>query len=292
MEWVEKNRDVCCQHKSDRTGSSAEKLVAGIEEEHFSWGFYTKNKHLFESYKVEFFSHKLTEQRWIKDAAELEIMEAAAALTDRGFACILKEIRPGRTEREIALALEFALRDWGADGCSFEFIVASGERSSMPHGVSSRRVMQQGDLVTLDFGIRYGGYSSDMTRTVCLGEPTVRQREIYDIVLLAQETGLRALKAGKTGIEVDACARAVIEAAGYGPQFGHGLGHGVGISVHETPRLNKRDETVLTPGMVVTVEPGIYIPGWGGVRIEDMAVVTENEAKVLTQSPKTFIIIE
>ncbi|MCL1918977.1 MAG: aminopeptidase P family protein [Peptococcaceae bacterium] len=268
------------------------RVRVGLEEDFLSWSSYTHYKGLLKECDMVGFSQALARQRQIKDAAESALIQQAAELTDRGFTHILREIQPGRTEREIALALEFALRDWGADGCSFSFIVASGPRASMPHAATSSRVLARGDLVLLDFGICYAGYCSDITRTVCLGEPTARQQEVYDVVREAQETGLRALRAGKTGREVDACARTVIEEAGYGSCFGHGLGHGVGISVHEGPCLNMRDETCLAPGMILTVEPGIYIPDWGGVRIEDMALVTENEARVLTQSPKQFIIIE
>ena len=264
----------------------------GLEEDFLSWDRYNHYIELLGGCEVVGFSQILARQRQIKDSVEIALMQQAAALTDQGFSYILREIRPGRTERDIALALEFALRGWGADGGSFDFIVASGPRSSMPHAATSSRVLAYGDLVILDFGVYYAGYCSDMTRTVCLGEPTARQREVYDVVRSAQETGLRVVRAGKTGREVDGCVRSVIEGAGYGSCFGHGLGHGVGISVHEGPNLNMRDETCLAPGMIVTVEPGIYIPDWGGVRIEDMVLVTENEAKVLTQSSKEFIIIE
>ncbi|MCL1852939.1 MAG: Xaa-Pro peptidase family protein [Peptococcaceae bacterium] len=264
----------------------------GLEEDYLSWRLFEEYRDLLPEGQAVGFSEELARLRQVKDDGELEMMRQAAALTDRGFAFILEQIRPGRTEREIALALEVALREWGAEGCSFDFITASGPRSSMPHGTASERVLCNGDLLMLDFGVKIGGYCSDMTRTVCLGKPTARQREIYEIVLAAQETGLRALRAGITGREVDASARAVIAEAGYEALFGHGLGHGVGILVHETPNLNAREETVLRPGMVMTVEPGIYIPGWGGVRIEDMALVTEKEAEVLTRAAKEFIIIE
>ncbi|MCL1791171.1 MAG: Xaa-Pro peptidase family protein [Peptococcaceae bacterium] len=272
-------------------GAPQTRLSMGLEEDFLSWRLYEDYGEWLSECEPVGISQMLARLRQVKDCWELELMKQAAALTDRGFAYILGQIQPGKTEKEVALALEVALRAWGAEGCSFDFIAASGPRSSMPHALASERVLSRGDLLTLDFGVKLNGYCSDMTRTVCLGEPTARQREIYDIVLRAQETGLKALIAGKTGREVDACARAVIAEAGYESHFGHGLGHALGIVVHEEPRLNTRDETVLLPGMVVTVEPGIYVPGWGGVRIEDMAVVTEKEAEVLTRAPKQFIII-
>jgi Xaa-Pro aminopeptidase len=237
-------------------------------------------------------SKLVLELRSIKDANELEKIRQAIKLADDAFAHMLHFVEAGQTEEEISLELEFTMRREGASGGSFDFIVASGLRSSMPHGVASSKKVEVGDLLTMDYGAIFQGYCSDITRTLCFGEPTEKQQEIYEIVLRAQKAGIAALKPGIPGKEVDAVARQVITDAGYGDCFGHGLGHSVGLAIHEGPNLNLREERILQPGMVITIEPGIYIPDWGGVRIEDMAVITENGCEVLTQAPKEFIIIE
>ncbi|HOS50580.1 MAG TPA: DUF885 family protein, partial [Bacillota bacterium] len=172
---------------------------------------------------------------------------------------------------------------------SFDTIIASGKRGALPHGAASDKIMQKGELVTLDFGGYLDYYTSDMTRTVCLGKADDKQKEIYDIVLDSQLAGIKAAKAGLKGKEVDSIARGMIESKGYGQYFGHGLGHGVGLEVHEEPRFSVMDENTIEPGMVISVEPGIYIPGWGGVRIEDLVVITETDAEVLYESPKHLI---
>lgn len=229
--------------------------------------------------------------RMVKDAAEIAAIRRAVALADRAFAHVEGMIRPGVREADVALELEFFLRRQGAEGMAFETIVASGPRSALPHGVASDRPIQAGEMVTLDFGCRVGGYCSDMTRTVAVGEPPAELRAIYDVVLRAQEAALAAVAPGKSGREVDRVARDVIAAAGYGERFPHGTGHGVGLFIHEGPRLSPKGETVLQPGMVVTVEPGVYLPGVGGVRIEDMALVTETGSLRLTEAPKQLRIL-
>jgi Xaa-Pro aminopeptidase len=181
------------------------------------------------------------------------------------------------------------MRRSGAEKEAFETIVASGPRSALPHGRASERVLQPGDSVTLDFGARYGGYVSDCTRTVVLGEPSPQHRQVYATVLAAQQAALGDIRPGMTGKAADAIARTVIADAGYGDAFGHALGHGVGLLVHEGPSLSPREEAVLAPGNVVTVEPGIYLPGWGGVRIEDLAVITDDGCRSLTRSPKELL---
>jgi Xaa-Pro aminopeptidase len=196
------------------------------------------------------------------------------------------------SEREAALEIEFFLRKNGATSSSFDTIVASGERSAMPHGVASDRVMGRGEFVTLDFGAYYKGYCSDLTRTVVLGPPTDRHREIYGIVREAQESVLERIRPGMTGREADAIARGIITRRGYGDCFGHGTGHGLGMEIHEEPRLSLGGNTVLEPGMTVTVEPGIYIPGFGGVRIEDDIVITAQGAEILTRAEKDLIVID
>ncbi len=224
--------------------------------------------------------------RWQKDPEEMAAIRRAAAVADAAFAEVLPAIRPGAVEREIAIELEMRMRRRGAERMAFDIIVASGPRSALPHGVASDRIIGPGEYVTVDFGAVVGGYCSDCTRTVVTGPVTDRQREVYDTVLRAQGAALAGLRPGLTGREADALARSVIVDAGYGEAFGHSLGHGVGLAVHEGPTLSPREEAVLQPGAVVTVEPGIYLEGWGGVRIEDLVVVTGAGCENLTRSPK------
>ncbi|ALS28422.1 Xaa-Pro dipeptidase [Paenibacillus sp. 32O-W] len=229
--------------------------------------------------------------RMVKDETELAVIRKAAKLADDTFAYILGLLKPGMTEKDIALEMEVYMRSHGATSSSFDTIVASGERSAMPHGVASDRVIRGDEFVKLDFGALLDGYCSDLTRTVVLGKPTQRHRDIYNIVLEAQLTALDGIRPGMTGKEADALARDVIARYGYGDCFGHSLGHGFGMEIHEAPGLSARSDTILIPGMTVTVEPGIYIPGFGGVRIEDDIVITDNGIKILTSSPKEFTIL-
>lgn len=234
----------------------------------------------------------LVEQlRIVKDENELQIIEQAAAIADRTYAHMLTVLRPGITERDVALEIEFFMRKQGATSSSFDTIVASGARGALPHGVASDKRIESGDLVTMDFGALYNGYCSDITRTVAVGEPSAKQRELYAIVLEAQLRGVAGLKPGITGREADALARDVIKAKGYGEYFGHSTGHGLGMEVHEEPRLAAKSDTVLRAGMVVTVEPGIYLDSFGGVRIEDDVVITETGARRLTKSDKQLTVL-
>ncbi|SDD43268.1 Xaa-Pro aminopeptidase [Paenibacillus sp. UNCCL117] len=235
---------------------------------------------------------KLVENlRMLKDESEIAVIQEAADLADRTFHHIVGLLKPGAAERDIALEIELYVRRNGAASTSFETIVASGERSALPHGKASDRIIGTDEFVKLDFGAYYKGYCSDITRTVVLGKPTDKHREIYAIVLEAQLEALARIRPGMTGKEADAVARDVIKRHGYGDYFGHGLGHGLGMEVHEAPRLSVTGDIVLEPGMVVTVEPGIYLPGFGGVRIEDDIVITENGNRRLTQSSKDLIVI-
>lgn len=231
--------------------------------------------------------------RMIKDEGELGAIRRAAALADDAFAHILSVIRPGMREEEVALELEYHMRRAGAAAVAFEIIVASGPRSALPHGRASSRRIEPGDFVTLDLGCVVDGYCSDLTRTVVVGRADEEQRKVYDLVARAQQAGLAALRAGRRGSEVDAEARKVIADAGHADHFGHGLGHGVGLEVHEAPRLSPQaagpDEPLLEAGMVVTVEPGVYIPHWGGVRIEDLVVVREDGCEILSRADKRLI---
>ncbi len=227
--------------------------------------------------------------RMIKSETEIENIRRAAEIADKAFEYICTIIKPGISEREVSLELEFFMKKNGASGNSFESIVASGKRSSLPHGVATDKIIEDGDFVTLDFGCIYNGYCSDMTRTVVIGKASPKQEEIYNIVLRAQEEALKFIKPGMKGFEVDKIARDIIKESGYGDYFGHGLGHAVGMEVHESPRLSPLGKEELKPNMVVTDEPGIYLPDFGGVRIEDLVVVKENGCEILSKSPKTLI---
>lgn len=224
-----------------------------------------------------------------KSPEEIGHIRAAAQLADRALAHILPFLKPGAREIDIALGLEFFLRKNGSEGVAFDTAVVSGPRTAMPHGSPSQRVLGPGDLVTLDFGAVVGGYCSDMTRTVGIGAVSQELKRMYRAVLEAQERALEAVGPGRIGKELDALARQVLEEKGYGPYFSHGLGHGVGLLIHEAPGLNKISEDTLEPGMVITIEPGVYIPDVGGVRIEDLVLVTEGGYEVLSQAPKGWL---
>lgn len=230
------------------------------------------------------------DMRRVKEPDEVDLIWEAVALGDRAFDHVLERLSPGVTERDVALEIEVTMRQWGAEAVSFPPIVGSGPLSAHIHHTPTDRELQKGDLVLLDFGCRWQGYCSDLTRTVVLGPSTDEQRQVYDLVLAAQRVGIDRAGAGVRGQTVDAAARAVIEAAGSGDRFGHGLGHGVGLDVHEAPRLGRISEDTLVEGDVVTVEPGVYLPGAGGVRIEDCILVTGDGAQVLGAAPKNDLI--
>lgn len=234
-------------------------------------------------------SKAMQKVRMIKDNIELEAIATAAKLADDAFSYILPKITPGKTEKEIALDLEFYMRKNGAEDASFEIVAASGVRSAMPHGRATDKVIEKNDFFTLDFGCKYKGYLSDMTRTVVVGKADEKQKEIYNIVLTAQLAALDSIRAGMLCKDADAVARNIIKDAGYGDCFGHGLGHSVGLEIHEKPSLSPRSEDILLPNITMTVEPGIYVDGFGGVRIEDLIVITENGCKNLVTSPKELI---
>lgn len=229
--------------------------------------------------------------RRIKTEDEKKKILEAQAIAEKAFDRILNFIKVGVTEREIALELDFFMLKNGAEGVSFDTIAVSGKNSSMPHGVPGNKKIEKGDFITLDFGAVVDGYHSDMTRTVAVGEISSKQAEVYETVLNAQLRSLETLKAGVSCFDADAAARNVIRNAGYGEFFGHGTGHGVGIEIHEAPRLSPKSEAILKAGDIVTVEPGIYLPDEFGVRIEDMAFITENGFENLTKCPKNLIIL-
>ncbi len=218
-------------------------------------------------------------------------MEAAQGIAERALADILKEIRPGVTEREIAARLQDLMLHYGASDMSFDPIVVSGPNGSLPHGVPSEKEIQPGEFVTMDFGCVYGGYCSDMTRTVAVGSVTEEMEQVYNTVLKAQEAGIAAAQAGVTGKAVDAAARDVIREAGYGEYFTHSFGHGVGVEIHEAPNASSASESPLPAGAVISAEPGVYIPGKLGVRIEDVIIITAEGCRNLTKAPKDLIIL-
>jgi Xaa-Pro aminopeptidase len=262
-----------------------------FEQDHVTYAEYLSWSKTLEGIKLVPAAGLVENLRVFKDEAELAIMQEAAELADRTFKHICGIIAPGISENDVALEIEVFMRSNGATSSSFDTIVASGERSALPHGVASDRIIGNNEFVKLDFGAYYKGYCSDITRTVVVGKPSDKHLEIYNIVLEAQLHALDHIKPGMTGMEADALARDVIAKYGYGDHFGHSTGHGLGMEVHEAPRLSRLSDTILTPGMVVTVEPGIYLPGFGGVRIEDDIVITESGIKILTSSPKELIIL-
>jgi len=234
---------------------------------------------------------KLDEIRICKDHDEIEQLSAVATLASQALTSILADIKPGVRETDIAVALEFEMRRRGADGRAFDFIVASGERGAMPHGRASDKVIRSGELVTIDFGALKDGYHSDETVTVACGKPEIRAQEIHSIVRTAHDLAIDAVRPGISCRALDEVARSYIRNKGFGEYFGHGLGHGVGLEIHELPTLSPRSTAVLEEGMVITVEPGIYIAGFGGVRIEDTVVVTGDGCRVLTSADKQLLIL-
>lgn len=258
----------------------------GFEADHLTYQQY-------KNYKEKLFGTALTPTREIiekfretKNSSELQAIYKAVEIADKAFEHILGYLKPGIKERDVANELEYFMKKMGSDRPAFDSIVASGARAALPHGVASEKILEKGDLVVLDFGAVYQGYHSDITRTVVLGKASEQQKNIYETVLEAQLRAIDKIKPGVTCMDVDAVARNFITEKGYGSNFGHGLGHSVGLAIHEKPSLAPRDSRILTQGNVVTVEPGIYIEGWGGVRIEDIVTVTEDSAIVITKATK------
>lgn len=263
----------------------------GFERQSISFDLHSKISETLKGVEFVPTSGVVETPRYTKNPEEVALVRRAAGVADAAFNHILGIVRPGVSEKDIELELDCFMRKNGAFASAFPIIVASGTRSSLPHAVPTEKKVQEGDFVTMDFGALFEGYRSDMTRTVIVGRAEDRQREVYDVVKRAQEEGIRAVRAGVKGSEPDRAARAVIEAAGLGDNFGHGLGHGVGLEVHEEPRMSRESDSVLSAGCIVTVEPGVYIPGWGGVRIEDTVLVLEDSCEALTLSPKEMIVL-
>jgi len=243
----------------------------------------------FEGVELAGIGEEVERLRWVKDAGELELLRSAQDATDGAFDDILDLLIVGITERQAAAQLELAMARHGADGSSFAPIVAFGEHAAEPHHRPCHRALAEGDVIKMDFGARVDGYHTDMTRTVAFGEPATELRKVHDLVAAAQQAGIDALRPGVAGGDVDRAARSVIEDAGYGDRFSHGLGHGVGLEIHEGPWLRREGEDLLPAGAVITVEPGVYLPGMGGVRIEDAVEVSEDGPSVLGASTRELI---
>lgn len=286
MEYQPQNSASIWQAAASLAKAAGAKVV-GFDGDNYSFTDYTLLQSILEGVCLR--SLDFSDIRMIKDKRELDMLLRAASIADDAFVRLLEDIRPGRSERSLAGRLEYYMRMLGSEKTSFDTIVASGYRSALPHGMASDKVLEVGDFVTFDFGAVYKGYHSDITRTVVLGMATPWHKEIYTVVEEAQLKGLKAAKVGMTGKELDAIVRDSITACGYGDNFVHGLGHGVGLEIHEMPNINKRGETVLKTGMIFTIEPGIYIPGKGGVRIEDTVILTEEGAKALNGVKKQLI---
>ncbi len=266
----------------------------GFESDHVSYSTYLELKE-YKEHRFVPTKNVVEKIRQIKDEQELKKMRQAAKIADTAFSDVLLFIKEnhqkGLTERDIALKLEVLMKENGASKTSFASIVASGAKSSLPHAEPDLNTLKPGDFVVMDFGCVFEGYCSDMTRTVVIGQPTDKHREIYGIVLKAQMEALSKICSGVEGKLVDKIARDIITEAGYGKYFGHGLGHSVGIEIHENPRFSPKETQIIEAGMVLTVEPGIYIPRFGGVRIEDMIIIKDKGIENLTHSPKEIIVI-
>ncbi len=263
----------------------------GFEAEHISVATREEIGELLPNAQLISTKRAVEELRLFKDADEIAIIERAVKVIDDCFEHICRFIQPGQSEREIALELERLMRELGASGPSFDTIVASGVRGALPHGIASDKIVERGDMITIDMGAIVDGYCSDATRTFCLGEPTAEQQRIYGLVWDAQIVASNALRAGLSCFDADEIARKIIRDAGLVEAFGHGLGHGVGMEIHEAPRLSFLGKGDLQAGMIVTCEPGIYLDGFGGVRIEDMLLITEDGHRVLTKATKPREII-
>lgn len=273
--------------------SALEELEAktlGIEEDYLTHGEFLYYEKSLNASLVPY-QKEISSFRQVKEDWEIEYMKQAQAITDLAFAEICKILKPGMTEKEAATELIYCLLKNGSEGLAFDPIVVSGPNSSKPHGVPGERKLEYGDFITMDFGAKVGGYCADMTRTVALGFVSEEMSCVYDIVLRAQESAISATKAGKTGAEVDGVARRIIEEAGYGPYFGHGYGHSVGLEIHEAPNCSPGNQKPLPAGVVCSAEPGIYLPGKFGVRIEDVVIVTQDGCEDITKSPKKLMII-
>ncbi|GAA4555960.1 aminopeptidase P family protein [Planotetraspora kaengkrachanensis] len=284
IELVE-NRDVAGVLAARAAGSGGGLLV---EADHMPVSVFTA---LGGAERVTPVSGLVESVRRVKDEGEIESLRRACAITDEAFSLVIGRIRPGVTEREIARWLEFRMMELGAQKPAFDTIIASGPNGSIPHHSPSDRPIESGDLVTMDFGALFDGYHADMTRTVAVGEPADWQRDLYELVRQAQQAGRHAVRPGATAREVDAAARDLIAEAGHSEHFGHGLGHGVGLEIHELPFLGPDKTGRLEDRVPITVEPGVYLPGRGGVRIEDTLVTRDDAPELLTLTTKELLVL-
>lgn len=263
-----------------------------FEAEYVPYQMYRELKEALPDVQMKPVTGWIEQLRVVKSPQEIEQIRRATEIVDIAFTQLLEELRPGLTELQVASRIEALLREQGASSSSFETIVASGDRSALPHGRASMKTLEKGDFVILDFGAYFNGYASDITRTVVLGPASEKQKEVYQIVLEAQTKAIEAIAPGLMGKEIDQVARNWIVSKGYGDFFEHATGHGLGLEVHESPLLRRSSEEILQAGMVVTVEPGVYLPDFGGVRIEDDVLVTASGSEVLTTAPKHLIEID
>ncbi len=263
----------------------------GFEAESMTVAFFRALSDLIPEVELVPIGQELSNLRIIKDVIEIDTIGRASEIASDALSRILGTIEAGLSEREVALDLEIGMLRAGADDKAFDFIVASGDRGALPHGKASSKKISSGELVTIDFGAVYQGYNSDETVTVSVGKPDNKQREIYSIVKDAHDLALESVRPGISFKDLDGKARDYIQNKGFGDYFGHGLGHGVGLEIHEKPVVSYRGDGVVEEGMVFTIEPGIYIPGWGGVRIEDTVCVTTDGCRVLTKIPKELRIL-
>lgn len=275
----------------------AEKLIEsgmtiGFQESAVSMSTYDDIRKRLKKVKLERTGSMVADLTAIKSDEEIESIRKAADIASKVYRQVLEIVKPGMKESDLAAEISYRGKKLGSEGDAFDIIVASGPRGALPHGRASAKKIRKGELVTLDFGFIYNGFNSDMTRTFAVGNPSAEAREIYEIVLRSQKKGVAAARAGVSAKDVDDACRNEIAAAGYGEEFGHSTGHGLGIDVHEMPTLSSRGgEQILKPGMVVTIEPGIYLPERCGVRIEDDVVITKEGCTVLTKAPKELIIV-
>ncbi len=264
-------------------------VLYGYDTEHTSVGAADRMRQQLPETIMLPANHLFAELGWVKEASELADITAAVKISDTAFERILSIVKPGVRERELAAELEYQMSMLGSERPAFESIIASGYRSAMPHGIATNKIVKKGEFITFDFGATVNGYVSDITRTVVVGKATPRQKKIYNLVLKAQLAGIKKVKAGVEGRVVDDACRSIITKAGHGKEFGHGTGHGIGFYVHVGPRVSSVSTDKLKINNVITIEPGIYISGWGGVRIEDDVVVTKSGGRVLNRAPKNLL---
>ena len=263
----------------------------GYEDDKLSAYDFLKLQRALSLTKLYSISSEIRQQRSIKSHSEIELIRKAALIADLSFDCVVRIIRAGLTEKDVSAHIDYLMKTFKADYPAFETLVSSGVLSAYPHGKPSDKILKDRDVIVMDFGARYKGYNSDITRMACIGEPSKKHQKIYDHVRAAQESAIAAVKEGAPASTVDAAARKVLKKAGMEKYFKHGTGHGIGLAVHEGPRVSFGSKDILKAGMVITIEPGVYIPGFGGFRVEDMVLVKKGGHEVLTRSPKDLAVL-